>query len=160
MSTTDEFTRACQATAKSLRRVPAQLRRELSTAVKDEVATPLAARIASAATGPWAPILAAGTKARAGADPTIVVGGARPRVSGGAGPRALVFGVEFGGHTRVTVLPPTNRRRGHRRHTTRQFAGKRAPFVFPTIERSLPWVLDTFADLTMATLEKSVNDGR
>lgn len=159
MATPEDFARECRDAAKGLRRVQRDLRRTLAGEVKDEVAIPLAAKIGAAASGPWATVLSAGVKARAAADPTIVVGGLRPKLSGGGGPRQVVFGVEFGGGKRQTAIPSTPARRGHRRRTTAQFSQRHDPFVFPTIAHNLPWVLDTFADLTMATLDKGVNDG-
>jgi hypothetical protein len=159
MATPDDFAAACRSASRGLRQVPSDLRRELSTVTKDQVAVPLAGRIAKAATGPHAAILAAGTKARAGADPTIVVGGMRPKLSGGAGPRDVVFGDEFGGGKRLGAVPRGKRSRAHRRHTTNQFRGAAKPFVFPTIGANIPWVLDTFADVTLSTLTKGVNRG-
>lgn len=152
----DDFGRECREAARNLRRVNGELRRELASSVRDEVAVPLAARIAQAATGPHARILSAGTKARAGAQPTIVVGGTRPRLTGGAGPRDVVFGDEFGGGSRITAIPRTARRRGYRKHTTRQFKRSR-PFVFPTIGKAIPDVLDTYADVVTGLLRKVVN---
>lgn len=159
MATPEEFAAECRAASRGLRRVPAELRRELAVAARDQVAKPLAARIASAASGPHAGILAAGTKARAAGDPTIVVGGLRPKLSGGAGPRQVVFGDEFGGGKRLGSVPSSRRARAHRRYTTNQFRRGAKPFVFPTIRGSLPWVLDTFADATLSTIEKGVNRG-
>ena len=131
-----------------LRRIPKDLRKALSVRVKPEVAVPLAARIASAASGPWGPVLAAATKPRASADPTIVVGGARKVVSGGASARALVYGVEFGSTGRT--ITGVNAGRGHRsysRRSTRQFLRHKRPFIFPTIRSSGGWVLDKFATI-------------
>lgn len=156
MASTDEFVAECRDTARNLRRVPADLRRALSSEVKEEVAVPLARKISGAATGPWAPVLAAGTKARAGAEPTIVVGGTRPRLSGGAGPRLVVYGTEFGGGKRLTAVPRKGSRQGYRRYSTNQFRRNRRPFVFPTIGRNLDWVLDSFADITLRVLDKAV----
>lgn len=118
---------------------------------------PLAAKIGAAATGPWAKVLGPGTKARAGADPQIVVGGTRPRLSGGAGPRDVVFGTEFGGGKRTTAVPSRPGRRGYRRASTNQFSSNKRPFVYPTIGREIEWVLDTFADITLGVLDKAVN---
>jgi hypothetical protein len=93
--------------SKALRRIPKEVRRALAAEVKTEVAAPLAVKIAGAATGPYNRVLRNGTKARASADPQIVVGGARPRLSHGAGPRDVVFGTEFGGGKRITRVPST-----------------------------------------------------
>jgi len=157
MASNDEFAQACRDASKGLRRVQKDLRRELSQQSKEKVAVPLAAKVARAAAGPWARTLASGTKARAGADPTIVIGGMRPKVSGGAGPRALIYGTEFGGGSRLNDLAGSPRRHRHRRHTTAQFRRNMHPFVFRTISANVPWVLDTFADITMTTLDKEVN---
>ena len=153
----EDFARECKDAAKALRGVPKDLRRALSHEAKDRVATPLAGRIRSAASGPWARVLAAGTKARAGADPTIVVGGQAPRLSGGGGPRSVVYGVEFGGGTRTTAVPSRAGRRGYRRRSTRQFVGRHDPFVYPTISASMPRVLDTYADIVMDVLGEAVD---
>lgn len=159
MATPDAFARECREAARGLRRVPADLRRDIAAQSRDKVAAPLAGKIARAAVGPHADILAAGTKARAAADPTIVVGGLRPKLSGGAGPRQVVFGDEFGGGKRLSAVPARPGQRAHRRYTTNQFRGAARPFVFPTVRREVPWVLDTFADIAMTTLDKAVNHG-
>jgi hypothetical protein len=151
----DEFARECKEAARNLRRVDRDLRRALSSQVKERVAVPLAARIGSAAGGPWAPVLRAGTKARAGAEPTIVVGGSAPRVSGGATPRQLVYGAEFGGGSRLTAVPRSGRRRGYRVHSTRQFRANRRPFIFPTIAEQIPAVLDEYADIVSDTFRET-----
>ena len=109
------------------------------------------------------------TKARAGADPTIVVGGAKRVVSGGASPRQLVYGVEWGAN--ANTMRTVNRRKmfgsdglgrvttreraeaaSHgqtifKRHATRQFLGKKSPAVFPTIKKSGGWIMDRYADI-------------
>ena len=131
-----------------LRRIPKDLRKALSVRVKPEIAVPLAGRIAGAAGGPWGPVLATATKARAGADPTIVVGGARKVVSGGASPRALVYGVEFGSTGRtVTGVPAGRGHRSYSRKSTRQFLAHKRPFIFPTIRSSGGWILDQYATI-------------
>ena len=158
MSSTDDFAAECKAAARNLRRVPKDLRRTLSHEVQDQVARPLSGKINAAASGPWARVLSVSARTRAAAEPTIVVGGSRPRLSGGAGPRQVIFGTEFGGGKRLTAVPRKNGHRGYRRYSTNQFAAHQRPFVFPTIGRELPNVLDTFADITMGVLEKAVND--
>ena len=159
MASLDDFTAECELAAKNLRRVPRDLRRALSSDVKTKVASRRAQKIGAAATGPWAPVLAAGTKARAAADPQIVVGGLRPKLSGGAGPRQVVFGTEFGGGKRISRVARSAKRSGYRRYSTNQFRNNKRPFVFPTIGKNLDWVLDEFADITMTTLDKAVNSG-
>lgn len=136
-----------------MRRLPAELRRALGNEVRDTVAEPLAADIRSAWTGPYSPALSAATKTRVGTDPQIIVGGSRRVVSGGASARDLVFGTEWGGGRRVKALPATTRRRGHRRRTTRQFAGSGQHAVFGTVARNLDKSLERWAD----AVEKIVN---
>lgn len=148
-----DFAADCEAAAKGLRRVPRELRRALAQQVKTEVAEPLANRVKAAATGPWARVLAAGTKARAGADPTIVVGGQSPKLSGGGGPRSVVYGTEFGGGKRLTAVPGRAGRRGYRRYSTNQFRGRQRPFVFRTINQQMPKVLDAYAGIVMEVLD-------
>lgn len=97
MSTLDEFAAECNAAAKALRRVPAEARRKIAAESKTRIAEPLAAEVGRAARGPWARILTPGSKARAAADPTIIVGGKTPTVRNGAGPSDVVFGTELGG---------------------------------------------------------------
>lgn len=141
------FSTQCQQASRDLRRMPADLRRALASEVKDEVAVPLASKIGQAATGPWGPALAASTKARALADPTIVIGGSKRVVSGGANARQLVYGTEFGGGKRITRVPGNAKHRGYRRWSTRQFARHHKPFVFPTLGKSGEWVLEKFAEI-------------
>lgn len=157
MATPEEFAAACRAASRGLRKVPNDLRRELGQEVRTQVAEPLAARVRGAWSGPWARLLAGGTKVRTKADPTIVVGGARPRLSGGAGPRHIVYGVEFGSGKRLTAVPARSGRRGYRRYSTNQFHGRQAPALFPTVRANIPWVLDRFADIALDTLGKGVN---
>lgn len=159
MATAAEFADECRVTARNLRRVPRDLRRELSSQVKEKVAAPLASKVGGAATGPWARVLQAGTKARAGAEPTIVVGGQSPKLRNGAGPRQVVFGTEFGGGKRLAKVARTSKHRGYRRYSTKQFVNNKRPFVFPTIAKNIDWVLDQFADIAMTTLDKEVNRG-
>jgi hypothetical protein len=76
-------------------------------------------------------------------------------VSGGAGPRQLVYGTEFGGGSRLTAVPRSRRRRGYRVHSTRQFARNRRPFIFPTITQQLPAVLDEYAEIVTDTFREA-----
>lgn len=156
MSGIEDFAAECDFVAKQLRRIPSDVRRALASEVKTEVATPLAAKIASAAKGPYGPALSGSVKARAAADPTIVVGGSRKVVSGGANARQLVFGTEFGGGKRITRVPTSPKRSGYRRRTTNQFVPAH-PFVFSTIGSNMDWVLDTYADIVLKTLNEGVN---
>ena len=129
MATPAEFSQACREAARSARRLPTELRRALAKRTRPEVTQPEAGRISSAATGPHRRVLSAGVKARTSATPEIVVGGMRPKLSGGAGPRDVVFGNEFG--------PGRTKR-------TRQFKTKRA-FVYPTLARDTPEILEGYA---------------
>lgn len=159
----DQFATDCEAAAKGLRRVPKELRRALSTEVKAAVADPLAARIRAAASGPYARILGPGTKARAGADPTIVVGGASPKLSGGAGPRRVVFGTEWGGGKRLSPVVGYDRGgrrkghvRGYRRYSTNQFHRHQHPFVFPTVNANMDKALEAWATIVTDVVNREV----
>ena len=158
MSTGQEFARECKEAARNLRRLPKELRRALSNEVRDQVAEPLAADIRAAWSGPYARALSAATKTRAAADPQIVVGGSRRVVSGGASARDLVFGAEFGGGRRVTVIPTRPGRRGHRRHTTRQF-GRGQHAVFGTIEATLDRTFQRWADVVEKVAGDVIDNG-
>lgn len=155
----DDFARECREVSRNLRRVPSDLRRAISSEVRDEIAVPLAGKIKTAATGPWSRVLSAGTKARAGADPTIVVGGASPKLSGGAGPRQVIFGAEFGGGKRLTPVPGRSGRRGYRRYSTNQFRQNQRPFVFSTVSRNYSWALEKFADIVLEKVDEGMKRG-
>ena len=160
MDDLEAFERSCRDTSMALRRIPKELRKAMSVRVKPEVAIPLAAKIASNAVGPWAAVLAKATKARASADPTIVVGGARKVVSGGASARALVYGVEFGSTGRtVTGVPAGRGHRSYSRKSTRQFLAHKQPFVFPTIKANGGWVLEQFATIADDDLTGELQHG-
>lgn len=158
MSDLDGFAAECKLTARNLRRIPKDLRRAIASEIKPEVAVPLAAKIGAGLAGPWASVLAGQVKARASAEPVIVVGGARRLVSGGASGRQLVYGAQFGGGKRTTVVAPTSRRRGYRLRSTRQFVRTVRPTIYPTIARNGEWVLSRFADVVGRVLE-GVSDG-
>lgn len=158
MAATSDFVTACKTAARQLRRLPAEVRRTLGARMGQEVAAPLAADIARDWSGPYARVLAAGTKARVGADPTVVVGGATPRLSGGAGPRTVVYGAEFGGGSRRGfVTSPRGRR--YARHTTRQFPPGGQHAIFGTVEAQLPELLEHTADLVLEAVDQVVTDG-
>ena len=152
--TPEEFAAVCRERARQVRRLPADVKRALSARVRPEVVEPVAADMRRAVTGPHAALLTNAIKPRTGATPELVIGGARPRLSGGASPRDVVFGDEFGGGSRTTDVPARPGRRGYRRHTTRQF--KRRPFAFPTLARNVDKVLDTYADIVTDTLEEAL----
>lgn len=157
MASMADFAAECEAAAKALRRMPADVRRALAAEVKSEVAVPLAAKIGAAATGPYAARISGAVKARAAADPTIVAGGGRRVVSGGATPRQLIPGTEWGGGVRVTQVYP-RRGRAHRRRTTNQFVPAH-PFIFPTISKQMPTVLDQFAGIVLRSIDKGLTHG-
>lgn len=150
------FARECEYVAKALRRIPKEVRRTLAHEVKDKVAVPLASKVAANAKGPWARVLSSGTKARSGANPTINIGGMRPKLSGGAGPRDVVFGSQWGGGKRSTTVAATSRRKGYRRRSTNQFVSNITPFVYPTIVARMPEVLDTYADIVLDVMDKEI----
>jgi hypothetical protein len=158
VATVEEFVADCEQAAKQLRRIPKDVRRALAADVKTQVAAPLADKIGAAATGPYARALSGAVKARASADPVIVIGGSRKVVTGGANPRQLVYGTEFGGGKRVSVVPRNARHSGYRRRGTNQFHPAR-PFVFPTIGRESDWVLEQFADIVLKTLDQGFTNG-
>lgn len=156
----EAFERSCRDTSRQLRRLPAELRKELAAEVQPRVAVPLAGKVAQAFGGPWAAPLAASTKARKLADPTIVIGGARRVVSGGASARQLVYGATFGGGSRrstVTRRTRSGRSTTYQVHTTRQFRGKARDDVFDTIRANGAWVLTQFAGIVDDVLGKVSN---
>lgn len=158
MDDLDAFARSCKTASRNMRRLPKDLRRELGAEVQTEVAEPLAGRIRSAAAGPYRGALSTSVKARKLADPTIVIGGTRKVVSGGANARQLVYGTEFGGGSRVSRVSANGRHRGYRRRSTRQFA-RSHPFIFSTIGKSGGWVLEQFADVVNRLLGEGMDRG-
>lgn len=155
------FAASCRDTSRQLRRMPADLRKQLAADVQPQIAEPLADKIAASFVGPWAAPLAISTKARKLADPTIIVGGSRRVVSGGASARQLVYGAQFGGGTRVSTV--SRRTRGgkatrYHTHTTRQFAGRGRATIFTTIRDQAAWALDRFAGIVDRVLSE-VSDG-
>lgn len=133
--------------------MPADLRRELASAVADDVATPLAAAVrrAGSAAGPYGRLI--DVKVRKGTEPTISVGGSRVVGRGGARGKDLFYGVEWGG-SRVRHQPahkPYQRTyKGGQPHTvwrntTRQFVPAH-PFVYPTFRAHYADVLDGFLE--------------
>ena len=147
MPTPDEFAAACRDTSRALRRLPKDVKGELRSRVRAEVAEPIAADVRSGGSSVYARRLGPTTRVRAQADPTIVVGGAARVASGGAKGRDLVYGTNFGGGSRVTPVPARAGRRGYRRRTTRQFAGRTDPFVFRTVGRNLDRYLVLWASI-------------
>lgn len=158
MSEPTEFARECRAVAATLLGLPSAIKAALAKEVKAKVAEPLASDIRTQAYGPYSRVLRAGTRAITFADPSINIGGDGPTLSGGATPRDLVFGTEWGGGKRITAVPARAGRAGYRRRSTMQFRNKR-PFVYPTIEANLPEVLDTYAEIVLDVMEEEVSRG-
>lgn len=163
--TPDDFAAACRDNARAMRRLPAELKRELRGRVRDDVATVVADDIRAAGSGVYARRVAPTAKVRAGAEPTVVVGGGKRVASGGARGRDLVFGVNFGGKgDKVKAVPRAATRQGrgagYRRHSTRQFMGRREPIVFGTIGRNLDRYLDRWADVVTDLIDRSLGHGR
>lgn len=149
--------------SRALRRLPSAIKRQVKLDVREEVAEPLAARVKAAPTGPYARVISAGVKTKADVVPRIAVGGKRKAVSGGARVVDLVYGDEFGGGKRETVVtrPARNAARTrtgkpsaktrqaarsagntrYRRRTTMQFVPPH-PFLFPTVRRERAAMLE------------------
>lgn len=159
MAAGSDFETACKAAARQMRRLPAELRRALANEVRDDVAEPLAADIRGAWRGPYAHVLAAGTKARVQTDPQVVIGGSRRVVRGGGSVRDLVFGAEWGGGKRVKPIPARPGRRGHRRRTTQQFPSTGQHAVFGTVSRTMDRSLERWADVVERIVGKVMDDG-
>lgn len=159
MATGTEFAQACKEAARNMRRLPKELRRALANEVRDQVAEPLAADIRAAWSGPYGPQLSAATKARVQTDPQVVIGGARPRLSGGASPRDTVFGAEWGGGGRVKPIPARPGRRGHRRRTTRQFPAQGQHAVYGTVHATLNRTFERWADVVDKLVGRVMGDG-
>ncbi|MBD3782445.1 MAG: hypothetical protein IE926_05725 [Micrococcales bacterium] len=154
-----EFVTACREASRQLRRLPVEVRRELRTRVRAEVADPIAQDVRGAGRSVYARRVAPTARVRSAADPTIVVGGSRRVASGGATGRNLVFGAHFGGGRRTTAVPATSRHRGYRRRSTRQFAGQRDPFVFGTVNRNLDRYLERWAGIIDDVVERVIGHG-
>lgn len=152
------FHAQCTATARSLRRLPKDLRRDVAADVQARVAVPLAGAMRGALSGPYANALQGAVKARAAADPRIMIGGASRVVSGGARARQLIYGVEFGGgrgHARVAA---TGKHRGYNRASTRQFVPARS-FVGATLTARGAAALTVWADVILEHLERGLENG-
>ena len=151
--------------ARDLRRAPKAIRDAVKADSRSEIAEPLAAKIRAAATGPHVSVLAPGVKTRAGsgAESQIIVGGARPKLSGGAGPRHVVFGDEWGGGKRLSPVlgyarggKRAGRVRGYRRFSTNQFRQGKRPFVFPTVARNSDAIMEAYATIVMRALDAAL----
>lgn len=145
--------------AQSLRRAPKAVRDAIKVESRAKIAEPVAGRIRSAASGPYARILAPGTKAQAGsgAEARIKIGGLSPKVSGRAGPRQVVFGVEFGGGKRLSKIAAGRGHRGYRRYSTRQFVRHKAPFIWPTVHKNADAIEEAYAEIVLDALHKEVS---
>lgn len=147
-----------------MRRAPKAVRDQVKHDARDEIAEPLASRIRAAAgsVGPYSRVLSGGVKTRAGVEPVIVVGGKSPKLSGGAGPRDVVFGTEWGGGKRLSPVRAYNRKghrvRGYRRYSTNQFRGRQRPFIFPTVGRNYPKIEDAYATIILRALDKTLGE--
>lgn len=159
MGTSDDFERALRETARGMRRLPADVRRAIAARATAEVAQPVAQAMAARFTGPWARVLAAGTKARKQADPTIVVGGARRVVSGGASVRQLAYGNEWGGGVRRARVSRSTRGGGrsttYTARVTRQFRTPH-PAVIPTIRAESGAMLDAWAGIVTDVIADTI----
>ena len=148
--------------ARDLRRAPKVIRDAVKRDSRSEIAEPLAGKIRSAARGPYAKVLAPGTKTRAGsgAEAQIVIGGVRPKLSGGGGPRAVVYGTEFGGGKRLSPVLAHNRAgvrvRGYRRFSTNQFRRNKAPFIFPTVAKNMDAIVEAYAVIVSRALDEAM----
>lgn len=179
----EAFERSCRDTSRQLRRVPAELRKTIAAEAQNRIADPMASFIRAAYRGPWAAELAAATKGRKAADPTIAVAGARPVFSGGASVRHVVYGNEWGGGKRVTTvnreryaagdgrhIKAGQRRRGrvtdaerrrvgrtvYRVKSTQQFVRNHHPAIVPTFRDRAGWVLEAWADLVVDVIDRTV----
>ena len=134
--------------------MPKDLRRDLKTAVADDVAGPLAdeVRRASYTAGPYGGRFT--TKVRRGSEePSIQVGGSRRVVSNGGTGAQLFYGTEFGGsasrhqpaHRPYTRTSRTGTRHSVWRNTTAQFVPAH-PFVFPTFRRNADRTYEAWLD--------------
>lgn len=164
----DEFAREVKNLSRALAKLPLELRREMSDEVKEKIAPRLVQRVGRAATMPYRDVLLFAPKIRANPNPTIVVGGTSTgRLSGGATARDVVFGTEYGGGNRVSVVNRKPGKRGrvskgeyssgvYKRHTTRQFLPAR-PYIWETVEKEFPWVLEEWAEIVMSKLYEAVD---
>lgn len=118
------------------------VRRQVKKDGQRLITEPLAARMRANVKGPYAAKIAAtGIRATAGSIPQVKLGGARKVFSGGAAPRDVIPGTEWGGGGRGrrggrTATYQRRTRSGGsttvRRQVTHQFATPR-PFIYATI---------------------------
>lgn len=150
----EEFAAECREVSRSMRRLPAEVKRALRARSRAEVAEPMAADIRTGGRSVYARTVAPTARVRSNADPTIVLGGARRIASGGASGRDLVFGAVFGGGRKVGTVKATGRTKAHRRRTTRQFASGRDPFVYRTVFSNVEEYLDRWATIITDEVRK------
>ena len=160
MPSREEFAAECREVSRDMRRLPAEVKAALRARSKAEVAEPMAADIRTGGRSVYARRVAPMAKVRSNADPTIVVGGARRVASGGASTRDLVFGAVFGGQNRVSAVPARAGRKAHRRHSTRQFAGERDPFMYRTVFANVDRYLERWGDIIETEVRKVLNNGQ
>lgn len=156
----EEFARHCREAAHDLRALPAEVARALDLRLTRDVAQPLADDIRAGATTLYGRRLAATTTVRTGPTPQVVLGGPQRILSGGATGRDIALAVTEGTDPgRVATIPagtgPKGRRhRSYRQRTTRQFIGRRDPFVERTITRRLEHYADVTAGIVADVIEK------
>lgn len=123
---------------------------------REELAQPLADRLRAAGTGStYARLVAGTTRVIPGRPIAVQIGGPQRLVSGGATGTDLVYGTEYGGGRRVTIVPANRRARAHRRRTTRQFISQRAPFIEDTVARAEADLGDQLADTIADRIEEA-----
>jgi len=177
----DDLAAQAKAVARALRQLEPEVRREVGREVQAQVVQPLAEAVASAAGGgPWGDVIAGGVKARAGADPTLVVGGRAAVLSGGGAVRDVAWAVEFGANPEkrgiVNRAPsPTGkgRKRGRVtageirtqraagkvvfvRRSSRQFIGRHRPYLGPTFRREEDRITEAWTDIVVHRLEAAL----
>lgn len=178
---TRAFRQECFTASRALRRLPKDVKAATRTRVTEDVARPLAAKISSAASGPYAAVLAPAVKVKADLTPVIRIGGARKVVSGKASVRQLLYGTEWGGGKRVANVNRQSRsnrpgkRRGrvsaaeraaqaaagrtiYKRNTTMQFRTPH-PFIYPTIESNREATFAAYGRLLDEVLQGVISGG-
>ncbi len=156
--TGQEFAQETRRAADAVRRLPRALHDALPRITEEEVAAPLAERVRSAGGNTYARRVSATATVQLTPHPTLVIGGARQILSGGATGSDIAPGTEFGGGQRVGTVS-ASRARSHRRRTTRQFVRQQSPFAVRTVERSLDWAFQRFVDAVEILADRQVPRG-
>ena len=151
MSDLAGFPRDVAALVDQLAALPDDIRAHVDDLVHERVIQPLVDDIRGRETGPYGSALA-GAITVAGDAPAIEVVSAGAIVSGGASADELVWGSEYGGGERVSIVSASTRAKSYKRHTTRQFRGG-WPVIVPTVEQSADQTVERFADVVDETLE-------